>query len=108
MLSYSDYKKRLVEADEPAPVTGAAPGGPPPTGSPPGLPDPSTGMPPMGGGASAPPSIGGDMGGMGDPSMDMGGGAPTDPNQKPTALNIKTANFFDALDKLLKKIEKGQ
>jgi hypothetical protein len=95
MLSYSDYKIKLTEADEPAAPAAAA------SAAPPSLPDPISGMPP-GGGSSPPP----DFGGMGGPSMDLGTpGAPSDPNQKPVSLDLKAFNFFDALEKLLKKLQ---
>ena len=94
MLSYSEYKIRLTEADEPATAPAAASSAVPPS-----LPDPTSGMPPGGG----PPP---DFGGMGGPSMDLGTpGAPSDPNQKPVSLDLKAFNFFDALEKLLKKLQ---
>lgn len=97
MLSYSDYKMKLTEADEATPAAPAAA----PSATPPSLPDPISGMPP-GGGGSPPPDIGGM--GMGGPSMDLGSPS-SDPNQKPVALDLKAFNFFDALEKLLKKLQ---
>jgi hypothetical protein len=106
MISYSDYKLKINEADAPTPPTPDAGASAAPSS---GMPDPSTGMPPSGMGGGMPPSIGdigspfigGDMGGMGAPGA-------SDPNQKPTALELKAVNFFDALHKLLKKIDKEE
>ena len=99
MLSYSEYKLR--EAEEPATASPATPQG----GNASNMPDPISGMPP---GDSPPSALGGinssGPGGLSDIGSGMPNmGASIGGDQKPSTLDLDASNFWDVLEKMLKK-----
>lgn len=100
MISYSDYKLLLKEADAPGPAGAppSGPSGPAGAGAPPpadlgGPPPGFSGGPPIGGGASGGLPDMGALGGMGAPPTGSAAGL------KPSGL--KSSNIWDVLEKIL-------
>lgn len=97
MISYSDYKLLLKEADAPTAPAGAPPAAG--SGTPP-APPPDLGAPPPGFGGGPPMGSSGgppDMGGLGG----LGGGPPAGSAAGLKPSGLKSSNIWDVLEKLV-------